>query len=290
MPTPEPIVLRSETNICVLSPHIGGSIASWTVDGQDMFRRADSNAIATGDPLQMASFPLVPYSNRIGYARFPWNGRQIDLIPNFLPEPHAIHGTGWQEPWAISAMSDNECMLALHHEADGCWPWTFLASQRFEIGNDFLRIELKVTNLSDEPAPFAFGHHPYFDAARARLTFKANAVFMAGQDALPTESDKPLGQFDFGSGGAVAGREIDHCYADWDGQARIDWTGRRRALQIEADMAAAVVYIPKDAAAFCFEPVPHVNNAINRADLSPPMSVIDPGSAFSAKIIFASLS
>ena len=58
-------------------------------------RRTDGTAIETDDPLQFASFPLVPFSNRIADGRFEWDGEQIEIDPNFAPEPHAIHGVGW---------------------------------------------------------------------------------------------------------------------------------------------------------------------------------------------------
>lgn len=150
-------------------------------------------------------------------------------------------------------------------------------------------MKLSATNLSNEPAPLAFGHHPYFDVEVAYLTFDAARIFMSGDDALPTEAVSPDGRFDFRSTSAVAGREIDHCYAEWDGRARIQWTGRPLALEIEANMAAAVVYIPKAGSAFCFEPVPHVNNALNRADDLPCMPTIAPDESFTATILLSAV-
>jgi aldose 1-epimerase len=41
-------------------------------------------------------------------------------------------------------------------------------------------------------------------------------------------------------------------------------------------MKAAVVYIPRNNATFCFEPVPHINNALNRKD-GPGLLAVAPG-------------
>ena len=90
--------------------------------------------------------------------------------------------------------------------------------------------------------------------------------------------------FDFSGDGVLAGRDIDHCYAGWDGQACISWDGRPMMLNIISDMAAAVVYVPKGGDAFCFEPVPHINNALNRPDDILPMPTIAPGESFTATI------
>jgi aldose 1-epimerase len=285
MVLPELVSIVCGDNISTICPALGGSIIGWSVGEQEMLRRADADAIASGDPLAMASFPLVPFSNRIGNAQFIWKGREIQITPNFAPEPHAIHGTGWKQAWTIAERSDAYCVLKLQHDADARWPWPFEATQRFTLSAGMLELKLIATNLSDEPAPLAFGHHPYFDMDGAHLTFTAARVLMSGEDAMPYEAITPNGEFDFSTNCKVAGRSIDHCYAGWDGKTRIHWTGRQLALEITADMEAAVVYVPKDGNAFCFEPVPHVNNALNLPGELPTMPIVAPGEYFTATIL-----
>jgi aldose 1-epimerase len=284
VPQPELVSIADGDSICTLCPVLGGSIIGWSVGGQEMLRRANEAAIASANPLAMASFPLVPFSNRIGYARFVWDGQEIEMTPNFAPEPHAIHGTGWKDAWVIGELSHTQCQLKLHHNADARWPWSFEASQSFRLNENSLEINVGVTNLSDQAAPLAFGHHPYFDQQGAQLSFSATHVFMSGEDALPTDAITPSGEYDFSTGAPVAGRDIDHCYAGWNGRAHIEWTGRAHALDIEADMATTVVYVPKDRSEFCFEPVPHINNALNRPGDLPAMPVVKPGDRYTATI------
>ena len=38
------------------------------------------------------------------------------------PEPHAIHGVGWQRPWSVLDSDDSFAMLAYEHRADASWP------------------------------------------------------------------------------------------------------------------------------------------------------------------------
>lgn len=267
-----------------MCPDVGGSIASWRIDGQDMLRRADEAAIASGDPLQFASFPLVPFSNRIADGKFDWQGETFQIEPNFAPEPHAIHGVGWKTPWEVSELSERQCVLTFSHKADGRWHWPFSATQTVTLGEHTLDIALEAVNLCDAPTPLAFGHHPYFDQYGAYLSFDADRVFMSGSDGLPTSSTTPLGKFDFSKGEPVHGRDIDHCYGGWPGKARIVWHDRPLGLVMESNMCAAVVYIPQDGDSFCFEPVPHINNALNRPDDEPTMPVIPPDSSYRSTI------
>jgi aldose 1-epimerase len=281
----EVITVEDNNSKCTIVPSIGGSITSWAVDGQNILRRSSDDAIASADPLQLSSFPLVPYSNRIGHGRFTWDGQLKSITPNFPPEPHAIHGVGWKRPWTIKHHTPTSCELVMEHDADDTWPWPFIASQHLALTGGALKIMSKATNLSDQAVPLAFGHHPYFDQANASLQFYADTILTNGDDALPRDNHIIDGMFDFKATGVVSGRDIDHCYAHWDGRAVIHWENRPLALEITSNVRAAVVYIPLHGEAFCFEPVPHVNNALNRADLAPKMPVIQPGESFSTTMI-----
>jgi aldose 1-epimerase len=100
---------------CDLIPAIGGSIAAWTADGVQMLRSASAASIAVQDPFGMASFPLVPFSNRIGDGTFAWEGTRFALARNFFPESHAIHGVGFERAWQVQARAANSATLALNH-------------------------------------------------------------------------------------------------------------------------------------------------------------------------------
>lgn len=280
------LTIGSAGSVCTVYPKLGGSLGGWVVAGQAMLRTTGTKAILAGDPLGMASFPLVPFSNRIGNGRFKWSGATVALARNFLPEPHAIHGIGWQRAWTVADHANDALTLTLAHAGDDSWPWPFDAEQRITVAHRRLTLALSVCNRAAQPVPLAFGHHPYFDQAGATLQFAADRVWMAGDDALPIRPQAPAGDFDFRAPAAVAGRSIDNCYAGVAGPVRIDWTGRPLALAITASprLPAAVVYIDPDADSFCFEPVPHINNALNLPGHAPAMPIMAPDQWFRATI------
>ena len=262
--TADAVVLAQGADRCELLPAVGGSIGAWTVEGQAMLRTASAASIAARDPYGMASFPLVPYSNRIGNAEFEFGGEHFTLARNFPPEPHAIHGVGFERPWLCSERTADSALLTLSHEPDSAWPWAFEARQRITIAERLLTLELSAVNREPRPVTLAFGHHPYFPPSGAHLSFAARAVWLSGPDGLPTEPVTPSGRFDFSQTTPVERAELDHCFAGWSGSAYIVWPARPWALQISASrsLPAAVVRIRGGADGFCFEPVPHVNNAL----------------------------
>jgi len=289
--TTDALTLAHGADHCELLPQVGGSIGGWTVQGQQMLRAASAADVAARDPYGMASFPLVPYSNRIGNAAFEWSGNLITLVRNFPPEPHAIHGVGFERPWQCIDRTGQSALLTLIHRPDAAWPWAFEAQQRITIAERMLTLDLCAINRAPHAAPLAFGHHPYLPKSGAALTFGAPGVWLSGQDGLPSERVTPSGMFDFSQPTPVDNLNIDHCFTGWSGSAYIAWPDKPWALQISGSrtLPCAVVYIRNGVAGFCFEPVPHINNALNLQGFEPAMPIIAPGATFKASIRFRAI-
>lgn len=283
---PDTLHLTCGSDRLDLIAELGGSISQWSVGGQAMLRAASGADRATQDPFRMGSFPLVPYSNRIGEGSFEWGGKAFSLARNFAPEPHAIHGLGFERAWRVRSMSTRSATLSLSHTASAAWPWPFEATQHFSLEPGALTLDLAVINGADVAVPLAFGHHPYFPYHEAHLKFRARGVWLVGDDGLPSLQVKPFDKYDYSSSAPVARGDIDHCFVGWDGHAEIRWPARRWALEISASdsLPCAVVCIRKDLEAFCFEPVPHMNDAVNHRHQDYGMPVIEPGASFSARI------
>jgi aldose 1-epimerase len=276
---------------CDVIPALGGSIAAWTMSGQEMLRSASASSIASQDPFGMASFPLVPYSNRIDNGSFEWDGKPYSLARNFPPEAHSIHGVGFENPWQIRARAADSVTLEFDHRPSAAWPFAFEARQRITLSEYALAIDMSAVNLEDLPVPLAFGHHPYFPRRGALLKFAARGVWLVGDDGLPNLRVVPFGKFDYSKPMPVERGDIDHCFSGWDRTTEIEWPDRRYALEITASDAlpCAVVCIRGDIDCLCFEPVPHINDALNRRDRDDAMPVIAPGKSFNASILFRAI-
>src|SRR5207237_7439552 len=79
-----------------LRPDLGGSIAGLWHRDTPILRSTEPAALAAAR--RAASYPLVPYSNRLGYRRFRWKGHDHTTQPNFDDSPHSLHGIGWLRP------------------------------------------------------------------------------------------------------------------------------------------------------------------------------------------------
>jgi aldose 1-epimerase len=248
------IRLESDGLVCEIEPALGGCIAGLWLDGVPVLR-------STREPLasarQSGSYPLVPFSNRIARATLQWQGTAHPLVSNNAPEPHAIHGVGWQRPWEVLDSDDSFAMLAYEHPADAAWPFAFDSSQTLRLRGKALELTLALTNQSHEPAPAGLGWHPYFvKRPRSRIAFEATGRWELGPDKLPTSRRAAAGL-----DADCASLDVDHCFDGWTGVVQL----RDELLHtcIRSSLRRLVVFSNDSRDSIAIEPVSHVNNAIN---------------------------
>ena len=267
-----PLVLTAGHSRLELVPEVGGAIsrlASVEDDGDafDWLRPASAEHVEDRDVGGMSCFPLVPFSNRVADARFTFEGRSIALTPNFPPEPHAIHGFGWQSAWGVAARDDHTATLEYAHHADA-WPFPFLARQHFRLSPDLLEITMDVTNVGTERMPVGFGWHPFFVRTPGmRLHAHVDRVWLAGAGHLPERLADVPGSWGLTGGLNPSAVALDSNFTGWDGRVRVDWPDRDAALEmtIEGPFSFLVIYTPPAADYACAEPVSNVIDAFNLA-------------------------
>lgn len=262
-----------------VAPHLGGSIARLRWRGLDVLRPMPANS---HDVLLSSCFPLVPYANRIADGRFTFEGHEVELevLPQF--SPHALHGDGWRKPWEMLDSQDGSISLVYRHAADA-WPWSYEATQTFTALDDRLRIDLSLTNAGQEPMPAGLGLHPYFPVENdTRLSLAASAVWALGEDQIPTTLGSPETVFDWADGPRVIDAPfVDHCYAGWDGEAKLAGGPLRTSMKASANAHWAHVYAPGEAFC-CVEPVTHRPDAVHApADKESGLVSLAPGESLS---------
>ena len=242
----------------VLRPDLGGCIAGLWHRHLAVLRCADADALEGAR--QSGCFPLLPYSNRLGYRRFRWKGADYTTLPNFDASPHSLHGVAWRRSWETVSSSAADVVLRLRHDGDGDWPFAFEARQYFTLTPEALRVQLVFDNRADIAQPVGLGWHPYFPKrARSRLHIELEGRWDSDAAQLPVRK-VAQGSVD----GDVQHMEYDHCFDGWRGAARI--RDETMSLRLSSSLQRLVVYTPPQRDYYCVEPVSHVSNAIHMAD------------------------
>lgn len=251
----------------ILQPAIGGAVSRLDVRGISVLRPTPAAALSARNVRQLCSYPLVPYSNRIGNAELVTPDGSKKLRPNFPGEPHAIHGVGWQRAWRVKRESASEAVLALSHRPDEDWPFAFEAEQHFALEPDRVRVRLRVTSLDNAPMPVGLGFHPFFPIDESTtLETSFGGCWQMGGDKLPTALGAVPPDADFRAARRVFDWQVDHCFAGWSRKAVLRHPSHTMTLTASAACGHIVCFAPRDGRNFiALEPVSHVNNAFQLA-------------------------
>ncbi|MEG3154867.1 aldose 1-epimerase [Sphingomonas sp. RB1R13] len=241
-----------------LAPDIGGSIARFRKGAQELLRPAPRQASDAGE---MASFPLVPFSNRVRGGTFVCDGRTVTLAPNLPGDKSPLHGQGWRAPWQVEQSDAASATLSFVHEP-GEWPWHYEARQLFMLDESGLTVTLSCRNRSPERMPCGLAQHPYFPCdGTTRLTTGVTDVWLIDADVLPTNRVPASGKY-LPSNGPVCGRGLDHGFEGWSGDALVDW-GKGAKVRLTAAAPRFQLYAPATGGLFVAEPVENANAALN---------------------------
>jgi aldose 1-epimerase len=261
---------RDEQRLGLL-PGLGGSVAAWFLDRSDrvdLWRPWDGQS---DDRYTFASFPLVPWSNRISGGGFDSGGRFHPIRPNRAGEPYPIHGDAWLQAWECEPDGAAGAIMRLASQRFDGDPYVYAAEQRFRLVEGGLDQTLSVTHQGNDRMPYGLGVHPYFlRDAHTRLVAPVRGVWLAREDRLPTvhSADFPP-TWDLRDAPAT-GLLIDNVYTGWSGEAQLRWPTLGLELSLRCiDVIESggnghcLLYRPPTGPFFCFEPISHPVDAFH---------------------------
>lgn len=287
------VLLRNAHLHAQVLPGVGGGLARLDAVVGDavrpVLRGLDQPAGSPAPaPSQLACFPLVPWSNRIGGAGFMFEGRAIALQPNRAGEPCPIHGEGWQQAWDVLSQTESSAHLELDRQHAS--PFSYRAQLRYTLSGASLEVAMEVRNCGAAVLPFGLGLHPWLPRTEGvMLQACALAAWERGVDGLPVERIAIPIEWNFAERRRLPADAIDNVFDGWDGQAEIQWPETGMRLRISANMGYYIVYTRPGADFFCFEPVDHMINAHNLpgGPVRHGLSLLAPGQSLSRKVTFA---
>jgi aldose 1-epimerase len=279
--SPDLLILSSIHLELELSPCIGGSISrlSYLAAGEPRSILRECHT-PLENVLDAASFPLVPFVNRVRDGSFSFRDRSVSLAPNMAGDPSPLHGQGWLNPWQVDSASGSEAVLSYRHEP-GEWPWAYEAQQHFHVEAGVLSVGLTCRNISDDAMPCGLGQHPYFPCgAKTRIETKVTHVWTIDEHVLPVDKVPASGRYDL-SDRLICGQDLDHGFGGWSGRALIDDPDWPYELELSSPEARFFqIYSPKSGDFFVAEPVSHANAAMNAPEPDWPelgLRVLEPG-------------
>jgi aldose 1-epimerase len=290
------IVLRAGAVEAVVLPEVGGALGEFNYvrpEGKFPLLRpyapsADSPSGEPPHPNELACYPLIPWSNRIGHGAFEFNGTTHRVAGTDPKERYPLHGDGWKRPWRVVERSEQAVTLAVMGDIE---PFAYCGSLEYRLVGSALEVRLSVRNAGPVPLPFGLGLHPWFvRTPDVRITATASGILTVGKDLLPIALDPVPEAVDFNRPRGLPNRLIDNSFTGWNGRARIDWLEAGMALEIGTNPALHFyqVYAPPGRPYFCFEPISHPADAFNfpAPDVRPGLVVLAPEETYAIAVTF----
>ena len=145
-------------------PHSGGSIAYARVNRagawHDFFRPTAEADLTNA--LQTASYPLIPWSNRIKAATMRFQGVDYLMHANW-PDGTAIHGV--VREYALAVVSADETHIRMtfdsRQHAAVNFPFAFTAWVEYRLERNNFSTRIGLANMDTQPMPAGFGTHPF---------------------------------------------------------------------------------------------------------------------------------
>ncbi|MEM8616001.1 MAG: aldose 1-epimerase [Pseudomonadota bacterium] len=262
-----------------LLPDLGGCVGALSWKGQPILRPGTFSD-DQWDARDMAAFPMAPFSGRIARGHFSFTiqeqdgaearVRHIQLPPNMPPEPHAIHGFGWQTAWDVEDTDEDRAVLIHRHgtAGDGLpktgWPWPYTARQTFQVKDAGLRLDLSLTNESPSAMPAGMGWHPYFLSDGASIECATQRIWRSGTDMIPAAPDEVAPNEDLRTMRPVQDLHLDNAFDVDSPLDQIAYENLLITMNSDPVFSKRVVFIPEGADFFCLEPCSHAPDAHNR--------------------------
>ncbi|KQR24907.1 aldose 1-epimerase family protein [Microbacterium sp. Leaf151] len=299
-----PVVLRAHGYEAAIAS-VGASLRSLTHEGRDLVVPFDADELRPA----YRGTTLAPWPNRVVDGIHHFDGVEHQLPLTEPDRAHALHGLLSWADWNVTDASDSAVTLSATITAQAGYPWWLVVSTTYRLDAAGLTQTVRATNLSDTPAPWGTGPHPYLVAGPAtldewNLTLPADTVLEVTPDRLSPVALASVtvdaDRFDFREERVLGAVEIDHAYTglirDADGRAEVvvtdpsgtgvamSWAGECPWVQIHTADLPTGPGTPGHRAGLAVEPMTCAPDAFNddAYDFDTGVVSLDPGASHEA--------
>ena len=243
---------------------------------------------------------LAPWPNRVGGARWTYQGKTQQLDVTEPARGNAIHGLLRNTAYELVEQADDSVTLAASVYPQHGYPFTLDLAVTYALTDDGLRVTYELTNAGSASAPFGIGSHPYLrvgdhPAADLTITVAAATHALVDERMIPVAREPVLGTHldlraglrvgDLNADAALTDIEVvdgrvEHRLAAPDGTALVLWA--------DEDFRWAQVYSPDNfpgpgqpdqRVALAVEPMTCAVDALNSGD---GLRWLEPGATWTA--------
>nr|WP_240506338.1 aldose 1-epimerase family protein [Thermoactinospora rubra] len=169
---------------------------------------------------------LAPWPNRVGHARYRFDGEEHRLAVTEPERGHALHGLVAGVDWEVVEQTADAVELAHTITPVRGYPFTLELRVTHRLGEQGLTTTLTAANTGERTAPYGCGVHPWL--LGEELWVPASQVLLTDESLLPLRLEEVAGTpYDFREPRAPG--DVDHAFTGLAkgeaqvGGVRISW-------------------------------------------------------------------
>lgn len=200
----------------VVIVQVGGGLRTYRLGDRDLLHGYPQDAKADAGRGQT----LMPWPNRIRDGKYTFAGKDQQLALTEPARANASHGLIRWADWTV-VQHDSDAIVVEHLlRPQPGWDWTLRLQVAYTLSAVGLMVTPAATNLSDTPAPFGYGSHPYLTAGEdivdELMLTVPGARTITVDERLNAIGTAPVDgtAYDFRSGRAIGTTQLDHCYGE----------------------------------------------------------------------------
>ena len=199
----------------------GGGLRTLEHDGRPLVLGFEEDEQSTSGRGQL----LAPWPNRIRDGAYSFDGRHLQLPLSEPSRRNASHGLVRWAAWSVEEMTADSVSLSYRLMSQTGYPWTVDMHVLHDLSAEGLTVTVTATNLSQAPAPYALGAHPYLKAGPGpvdgwELTLPASTRLLTDDRMIPVgREDVRDTDLDFRIARPIRSTSLDTAFTDLDGDA-----------------------------------------------------------------------
>lgn len=239
----------------------GGSLQHLELNGITLIEEKKEFAYSES----FASALLFPFVNRLKNGVYYFKNK-YHQFPINETAGNAHHGVLFNKIFSLKDyfIKNNEAIIILEYESKGeiGYPFAYKINLQYNFGINYININLRADNLSEDDFPYSLGWHPYFkssDLSKSCVRFSKTHDIITDKDGVAQHCSKSNQDVEINP----SKKHLDNCFQLKNGKVQFTTPDYKMSISTNRHPAFIHLYTPRIKNLFAIELTSGISNSFN---------------------------